>query len=418
VFVPVKILVVTQYFWPESFIINDLVKILSAQGHEVVVATGKPNYPDGCVFQGYQASGLQQEIFCGGVEVVRVPLRPRGAGGARNLLLNYASFVLSGLWYFPKLLKGRKFESILMFAPSPITSAIPAIFLKWRKKSHLAIWVQDLWPDSLSATGFLHHSWLLKMVGWLVQCIYACADTVLIQSKAFQVPVTRYASADKVIYYPNSFDMAQMSGDGEDAIPDNLANLLESHFCLVFAGNIGKGQAIETLVEAAAYLKDLPDFRLVLVGSGSMLGWVRERQVAEGLDNMVLPGRFPMDVMSQIYRRAAGLVVTLKNEEIFTYTIPSKVQAYLAAGKPIIAALNGEGARVVSEASAGLICPAEDAKALACTVRTLYAMTAIERDRMGAAGRAYFLAHFEMHRQAQRLVEIFEQRITPIGGKI
>lgn len=411
-----KILVVTQYFWPESFIINDLVRILAAQGHEVVVATGKPNYPEGSVFTGYQVAGLQRERFSGSVEVVRVPLRPRGPGGTLNLLLNYASFVLSGLWYFPRLLKGRDFAVVLMFAPSPITSAIPAIFLKWRKKSHLAIWVQDLWPESLAATGFVDNPWLLRMVGWLVRGIYACADTLLIQSQAFQGPVARYARADKLVYYPNSVDMAGMPEEGGEAIPDDLASLLESHFCLVFAGNIGKAQAMETLVAAAADLRDLSDCRLVLVGSGSMLEWVRERKADEGLDNLVLAGRFPMHLMPEILQRAGGLLVMLKAVEIFSHTVPSKVQAYLAAGKPIIAALNGEGARVVAEASAGLTCPAEDAKSLSRAVRRLYAMPARERARLGAAGRAYFLAHFEMNHQARRLVEIFKQRIAHGDG--
>lgn len=290
--------------------------------------------------------------------------------------------------------------------------------IKWRKKAHLAIWVQDLWPESLAATGFIRQPWLLKMVGWLMRGIYACADTLLIQSKAFHAPVARYARADKIIYYPNSVDVAGSSDDKGDTIPEDLASLLETHFRMVFAGNIGKAQAVETLVAAALHRKDLPDCKLLLVGSSSMLAWVRERKLADGLDNLILAGRFPIDVMPQIYRRAAGLVITLNDEEIFSYTIPSKVQAYLAAGKPIIAALNGEGARVVSEASAGLTCPAEDAQALVRAVRTLYAMTPSERQRMGAAGRAYFLEHFEMHRQAQRLVEIFEQRITSTVGTI
>jgi glycosyltransferase involved in cell wall biosynthesis len=412
-----KILVVSQYFWPETFIINDLVKTLSLQGHEVVVATGKPNYPEGRLYPGYKSAEVQRETFSAGIDVVRVPLRPRGNGSAVKLLLNYFSFVLSGVWYFPRLLQGREFDIILMFAPSPITSAIPAIYLKWRKKSHLAIWVQDLWPESLSATGFIHKSCLLGMVGWLVRGIYACADTLLIQSKAFHAPMARYARPDKLIYYPNSVDMAILSDDGGASIPDDLASLLESHFCIVFAGNIGKAQAVETLVDVAINLKDMPDCKLVLVGSGSMLEWTRERKIAEGLDNLVLAGRFPMDLMPKIYRRAAGLVVTLKDEEIFSYTIPSKVQAYLAAGKPIIAALNGEGARIVREASAGFTCPAEDAKALTQAVRNLYGMTESERDRIGDAGRTYFLEHFEMNRQAQRLVEVFEKRIAHIGGE-
>jgi len=412
-----KILLVTQYYWPETFIIDGLVNKLVKQGNQVVVLTGKPNYPSGNIFPGYQAADIQTEVLGDGVEVMRVPLRPRGAGGAKNLFLNYLSFVWSGLRYFPRLVKDRKFDVILVFAISPITSAIPAIPLKWRKKAHLAIWIQDLWPESLAATGFIRNRFALKVMGWVVKGIYAFADTLLIQSRAFHAPVARYAKEDKIVYYPNSID-TEMMGDGETApLSDELIQLLETHFCVVFAGNIGKAQAIETLVAAASRLRDLPDLRLVLVGSGSMLDWVRGEKAANGLENLVLAGRFPMNMMFQIYARAAGLLVMLKDEEIFSYTIPGKIQAYLAAGKPIIAALNGEGARVVIEAKAGLTCPAEDAEGLAQRIRELYSMSEQERDRMGAAGHAYFLEHFEMSRQATRLVKILEERIVYKGEK-
>jgi len=184
--------------------------------------------------------------------------------------------------------------------------------------------------------------------------------------------------------------------------------VLEAKFCVLFAGNLGTAQAVETLVEAAAQLRDLEGCRMVLVGSGSMLDWIRERKAALGLDNLVLAGRFPMSAMPGIYSRAGGLIVTLKDQEIFAYTVPSKVQAYLAAGKPIIAALNGEGARVVTEAGVGLVCPAEDAAGLARCIRALHAMPEDERIRMGKAGYAYFLEHFEMTRQTERLLEILD----------
>lgn len=405
-----KLLIVSQYFWPESFIINALTQTLAAQGHDITVATGKPNYPDGCVFAGYNAAGVLRETFSESVDVMRVPLRPRGAGGARNLLLNYFSFVWSGLRLFPGLLRGKEFDAILVFMPSPITTAIPAIALKWLKKAHLAIWVQDLWPESAAATGFVRHTWLLRVIGWFVRAIYAVADTLLVQSRAFQEPVARYARADKVVYYPNSVEAPDPTLP-EEPLPAKLVELLESSFCVVFAGNIGTAQAVETLIGAAERLKNRLDCKLVLVGSGSMFEWAKAKKSELKLDNLVLTGRFPMSAMPAIYRRAGALLVSLKDEEIFAHTIPSKVQAYLAAGKPIIAALNGEGARVVLEAGAGLTCPAEDAEALASRVRELHSMPPQERARMGEAGYAYFLEHFEMHRQAARLVEILEQRI-------
>ncbi|EAR23512.1 glycosyltransferase family 4 protein [Nitrococcus mobilis] len=412
-----NLLVVSHYFWPEAFIITDLVKRLVKHGHNVTVLTGRPNYPDGELFPGYAEPKLRHEQLPEGIDVFRVPLRPRGVGGASNLILNYLSFVWLGLRYFPRLVKNRDFDSILVFAPSPITQAIPAIFLKYCKRAHLAIWVQDLWPESLAATGFVRNRLILRAVGWMVHGIYACTDTLLVQSRAFIAPTARFARADKIIYYPNSIDPPGLDAAGDNPLPLDLLELLETHFCVVFAGNIGKAQAVETLVGAAARLKEVSGCKFVLVGSGSMVSWVRERKDTLGLDNLVLAGRFPMDTMPQIFRRAAALVVTLKDEEIFSFTVPSKLQAYLAAGKPIIAALNGEGARVVREAGAGVSCAAEDAGALAQCVRDLYVLPRSERERMGAAGYAYFLEHFEMNRQARRLVEILECRMAHTRGE-
>jgi glycosyltransferase involved in cell wall biosynthesis len=406
------ILVFSQYFWPESFIINDLARNLRDLGHRVVVATGKPNYPDGVIFEGYRASGVQKEMFDEDIPVYRVPLRPRWSGGALNLLLNYLSFVWSGLRWFPSLLKDVSFDAILVFAPSPITLAIPAIPLRRRTKAHLAIWVQDLWPESLAATGFVRNRIVLALVGVLVRGIYAFADTLLVQSRAFVGPVARYARADKIVYYASSLDVAKSAGQTAVRLPSELLSALKAHFCVVFAGNIGTAQAVGTLVDAASQISDLPGVKMVLVGSGSMLNWVREQKSVLGLTNLVLAGRFPMDAMPEIYRHAACLVVTLKDEEIFSYTVPAKVQAYLAAGRPIIAALNGEGARIVAEAGAGLTCAAEDSRALAQCVRLLHQMTEQERARLGESGRRYFLEHFEMRRQTRRLVEILEQRMA------
>lgn len=404
-----KLLVVTQYFWPETFIINDLVRKLAEQGHEVVVVTGKPNYPGGDVFEGYTAGGVQREYFAGKVEVIRVPLWPRGRGGAFNLTLNYLSFVASGLALFPWLLRGQKFDSILVFGMSPITQAIPAILLRRVKRAHLAVWVQDLWPESLAATGFVRSPHLLRIVGWMVRGIYACSDTLLLQSRAFTDPVARYACRDKLVYYPNS--IAQPSATTQPAkVPEELLDELGGNFSVVFAGNIGTFQAIETVVNAAQKLKNEPGLKIALVGSGSRLDWVRERKETLHLDNLILAGRFPMEAMPQIFERSSALLVSLKDEEIFAYTIPSKIQAYLAAGKPVIASLRGEGARVIEEAGAGESCEPENAEALVACILSLKGMSAAKREQMGAAGQRYFREYFDMDHQVELLVEILESR--------
>jgi hypothetical protein len=191
-------------------------------------------------------------------------------------------------------------------------------------------------------------------------------------------------------------------------VPGELLELLEQHFCVVFAGNLGTAQALDTLVQAAVHLRDEPRIRLVLVGSGSRLSWLKAQQQALGLDNLVLPGRFPMEAMPQIFERASALLVSLNDEPAFAQTIPSKVQAYLAAGRPILACMNGEGARVVCEARAGLASPAEQVLPLVANIRCMQELGTSERTAMGTSGRAYFDANFEMTSQVRRLVELLQ----------
>ncbi len=371
------------------------------------MATGKPNYPDGRVYPGYRAWGCQHERYLGTVDVLRVPLWPRGKGDAKNMLLNYLSFAGAGLLFFPWLLRGREFDAILVYAPSPITQAIPAILLKWLKKARLSVWVQDLWPESLAATGFVKNRYLLRMTGWLVRGIYACSDQLLVQSHAFIESVATYAARRKIVYYPNSVDV--QSPQESKPIPGELVSVLEKHFCVVFTGNLGTAQALDTLVQAARQLRDNDDIRLVLVGSGSRLDWLREQKQIHQLSNLVLPGRFPVESMSEIFTRSSALLVSLNDEDIFAQTIPSKIQAYLAAGKPIIACLNGEGARVVQEAGAGLSCPAEQVPALVTAIRRMQSLSELERATMGRSGREYFEQNFEMTRQIRRLVELLQK---------
>lgn len=412
-----RVLVVSQYFWPESFAINELVKTLSEQGHSVVVATGKPNYPDGEIFEGYQAGGAQIETFDGTVPVVRVPLRPRGKSGGLGLLLNYASFVYSGLRRFPSLLAPYEVDAIVVFAVSPITAALPAILLKRAKKAHLAIWVQDLWPESLAATGYIRSRPLLSLAGVMVRIIYGLADTLLVQSHAFVEPVARYARRDKIVYYPNSSKRMPEADAADVTLPSELSAVLANRFAVVFAGNIGRVQAIPTVIEAAVRLKAQPGIAIVLIGNGSLVAWARVRQQELALDNLLLVDRLPSTAMPAVYRKAGALLVTLNDQQALAHTVPSKVQGYLAAGRPIVAALPGEGARVVAESGAGLTCAPEDPAALADTIESMYRLSAAERRRMGESGKRYFSAQFDMDNQARRLVDILEERIAAVGPR-
>lgn len=383
-------LIVSQYFWPENFRINDIARSLLEKGIEVDILTGKPNYPGGKIFDGYRAWGCRCEGWSG-IDICRIPIVPRGKDKPLRLALNYLSFVASGLLFAPFLLRKKSLDAIFVYAPSPILQAIPAIFLGRLKKCPVILWVQDLWPESLSATGHISNPWILKAVEHVVRFIYRHVDLLLVQSEAFIEPVSALASGTPVKYHPNSVDKS-FSMPPSLAAPDIPG--LDGGFSVMFAGNIGTAQAVETIVEAADLLKDHSDIRFVVLGDGSRREWMLEEAKNRNLSNLHLPGRFPMEAMPALMQKAAALLVTLADQPIFAATIPSKVQAYLAAGRPILACLNGEGADLITAAGAGLAVPAEDGKALAGAILQLYRMSPQERDAMGVRGRLYYAQHF------------------------
>ena len=399
-----RILIVSQYFWPEGFRINDLAKTLVEKGVEVEVLTGKPNYPEGAIFAGYKAWGCQQEVWAG-VTIHRVPLTPRRKKGALNLVFNYLSFVVSGALIGAWLLRRKRYDVIFAYGTSPILQAIPALVLGWLKKRKVVVWVQDLWPESLEATGHVRHPRALALVGSVVRRIYANTDLLLVQSRAFEPQVRKLAGDTPIAYYPNSADPL-FAATGVALAP--LIPVMDSGaFCVVFAGNIGAGQAVETIVDAATLLRNHPDIQFVVVGQGSRQAWMVDEAAARGLTNLHLPGRFPGDLMPGLMQKASALLVTLNDQPIFAATIPNKIQAYMASGRPIIACLNGEGARVVEEAGAGIPVPAEDAKGLAEAVVRLFAMTGLERARLGVNGQKYFKAHFDHDMLTLQLMDHF-----------
>lgn len=402
-----RILVVSQYFWPEAFLINDLVRKLAEMGHEVVVATGKPNYPTGRIADGYRAGGVQRETFAG-VPVIRLPLRPRGRGSALSLSLNYLSFVISGVVRLPWLLRGRQFDAVLVFCISPLTQAIPAALIGRLKKAHVAIWVQDLWPESLAATGYVKNRFALSALGRLVRMIYASADTLFVQSEAFSQPVAVYADSAKIVYLPN---FAPDLDGGEIPLPESLEKQFDDCFSVVFAGNLGRAQSLPTIIEAARRLRNYPHIRFIIVGTGSEAAGLAARVGQEGLTNVVLVGPLDRHAMPGVFRRADALLVTLRNDPALNMTIPSKIQAYMQAGRPIVGALNGEGARIVTAAGAGFVAAAEDGEGLAKSILTLQSLPSNRRDAIGFAGKAYFEAYFDASQSAARLIELLQERI-------
>jgi colanic acid biosynthesis glycosyl transferase WcaI len=390
-----KVLIVTQYFWPESFRINDLAIGLAERGHDVTVLTGLPNYPEGRLFAGYGARGPWRERHRG-IEIVRVPIVPRGRGGRLRLGLNYVSFALSAS-LFGALRVRNAVDAVLVYEPSPVTVGIPGALMRWLKAAPVLFWVQDLWPESLRATGAVRSRWILAAVGRLVRWIYARSDYVLVQSRAFVGAVASAGvPAERIRYFPNSAERSE--GGAARAAP------LPEGFRILFAGNIGAAQDFVTILRAAELARAEARLRWIIVGDGRQRAWVEREIARRGLqDTVCLLGRHPPEAMPAFYAAADALLVTLRRDPIFALTVPSKLQSYLAAGKPILAALDGEGAAILAEAEAGLVAPSERPEALAEQAIRLSRTPPAERARMGESGRRYFARHFERERLLDQL---------------
>ena len=401
-----RLLIVTQYFWPENFRINDLVTELVLRGHRVTVLTGLPNYPDGAIFEEYRENPSCY-LLHGGAEIIRVPILARGQSGIR-LMLNYLSFVISASFFGLWRLRRHQFDVIFTYQLSPVTVGLPAAFIRAIKKAPMAMWVLDLWPDTLQAVGALRSPFLLKLVGKLVSFIYKRCDVILAQSRSFIPEIKKYTGDGKrVKYFPS---WAESVFDIHDVTPAKEVPVKPGSFNIMFAGNIGDAQDFPAILAAAEKLKSRTNIRWLIVGDGRMADWVRDEIGRRDLQECVLMlGRHSLDRMPSFFKHAQALLVSLKDEPIFSMTIPGKLQSYLAAGIPVVAMLNGEGAEILRRSGAGLSCPAGDHAALAASVLTLSAMGEEERELIGRNGRDISNLEFQRDMLLDRLEKWIEQ---------
>lgn len=404
-----RILVVSQYFWPENFRINDLVAEWCQRGHEVTVLTGYPNYPSGKVFPEFHENPGAYSSY-DSARVVRVPLLPRGSGAVR-LLLNYASFALSAACLGAWRLRGEAYDVIFVFEPSPITVGLPAALLRWLKRSPLVFWVLDLWPETLEAVGVVKSPKILKLVGYVVSFIYNRCDLVLAQSRSFVPAIRKHCDPRTwVEYFPSwsdsTFDFSSVEPASEVPAGDRFFNVM-------FAGNIGDAQDFPAILDAAETLKYQKNIRWLIVGDGRAADYVRSEVAARGLaDCFLMLGRYPVERMPSFYVHADALLVSLKDTPIFAMTIPGKLQSYLASGIPVLAMLNGEGAKIVSGSRSGLSCPAGNGKALAAAIMELAAMPPGELSKMGARGLALSRTEFDRNILITKLLAWFDGLAT------
>jgi glycosyltransferase involved in cell wall biosynthesis len=404
-----KILIVTQYFWPERFKINDIAKGLLESGHEVTVLAGLPNYPEGTLFPGYSFfKGPFVENY-EGIKVIRIPLITRGPKKGIRLALNYFSFMILATLLAPFIFFNKKLDDIFVYQLSPVTAALPALPIKWVTGAKIYFWVTDLWPETLEATNTVKSKWAIDLWGKLVTFLYKHSDKVLVTSKGF-IPkiIKRGISSDKLIYWPQW---------GEELfanpkINDNFLNegeIPKDSFIVMFAGNIGTSQSFDTIVSAAEMLKEKKQIKWVILGDGLHRKWVEQEVEKRRLnESFFLLGSRPLEAMPTYYSQSDVLLASLKEDPLFEITVPAKVQSYLPSGKPIIVSMDGEGAELINDAQAGISCKASNAKELAEAVERLYEMPNSERQKLGDNGKQYFFENFEREMLLSRLENIMD----------
>ena len=397
-----RLLVLSQYFYPEIFRINDLVQELVTRGHKVTVLTGLPNYPNGNIYESYKTDPSVFSEYKG-AKVIRVPMLPRGNASGLRLFFNYLSFAFMASFYGAWKLRGQDYDAIFVCQLSPVTVGLPAVLLRYLKRVPMTFWVQDLWPDTLAALGILNSRFGLALVGIVVRFIYKYSDLILVQSKGFVAGVEKYVSnKKKIAYFPNWAESA-LEIDGVNPAPEIPMNNL-GIFRIIFTGNIGDAQDFPAVIEAANILKNYSMIKWYIIGQGSMSKWVEERISSLGLGkNVLMLGQFPLERMPSFYKCANILLVSLQDRPIFSMTIPSKVQAYLASGRPIVGMIGGEGAEVIKHSQSGFVCQPGDYKNLAQLILKLSDMPREMLLQMGKDGRNYGQEHFDRDRLVSRL---------------
>lgn len=403
-----KILFVCQYFYPETFRGNDIAFHLAEEGHDVHVVTGIPNYPKGKFFPGYGLFKKRHEVI-NGVRVTRLPLVPRGEDNKIMLMLNFFSFFIVG--WFGMLFHAlwHKYDLVFCQQLSPVMMSSPAVLYKKMRHVPLYTWVLDLWPESLTAAGGINNKYILGFFNLFVKSEYKNSDKILTSSKSFDQSILKYGDyKDKVIYYPQWSDGASNASGLNFALPEKLQEFSSNgDFIVMFAGAVGEAHGMECNMQAALKTKEYKNIKWVIVGDGRRLDWVRSFVKENGIEETVITlGRFPSETMPLFFEKADVMLVSLTDSPLFNMYSPAKIASYMAAERPIIAALNGEGGEVIRAAECGWNVKAGDSDSLAKLVIALSQTDRQELAVKGQKGKAYYDKFFTKDECLKKLDEI------------
>lgn len=401
----IRVLLLTQWFEPEpTFKGMDFARELIRQGFDVEVVTGFPNYPGGKIYPGYSLKWLQRELI-DGVQVTRVPLYPSHDQGAVGRVLNYVSFAASSLFY--GLFAAKRPDVIYAYHP-PLTVGITAVLIRLFRRVPVVYDIQDMWPDTLRATGMFSNEKALNVVSRVCDWVYRRADQLVVLSPGFKrLLIERGVPAGKIEVIYNWCAEDSLAAP-QGVVP--TACFAQDKFSILFAGNMGKAQALDAVLRAAALLQQqAPDLTFVFLGGGVEVMRLQQLAADESLSNVTFLPPVAMTEVGNYLNAADALLVHLKKDPLFTITIPSKTQAYMAVGKPILMAVDGDAADLVRDSGCGQIAESENPQAIAYAALSLMQASSDERNAMAINSRRFYQEKLSLSVGAGRFGQIFKK---------
>jgi len=404
-----RILILTQWFDPEPFykgipFAKELVKL----GHEVEILTGFPNYPGGKIYDGFRIRFLQRENISG-IPVIRVPLFPSHDTSATRRILTYVSFALSATIF--GLFSVRSTDVIYAYHP-PATIGLPAVVISLIRRVPFVYDIQDLWPDTLLSTGMIKNQKALSIIDKFCKYVYSKASKITVLSPGFKSAlINRGVSECKIEVVYNWCDDSQIS---EEHIQNTLKKKLgmAGKFNILFAGNMGKAQALDAVLTAATVVENrFPDIQFVFVGGGVDVDRLKQKAKDLNLKNVLFIPPQPVSEVGKFLNSSDVVLVHLKKDPLFKITIPSKIQAYMAAGKPILIGVEGAAAELADQAGAGLSFIPENSNSIAQAVEKLFTMPSVDLKKMGAAGKLFYENELSLSIGTKKFEKIFQQII-------
>lgn len=407
-----RILLLTQWYPPEpQTVVSDVAESLRDYGHDVAVLTGFPNYPSGKLYPGYRLKAFQRETIHD-VPVIRVPLFPDHSRSGVKRAMNFLSFASSAALFGPWL--APRVDAIYVIHP-PLTIGIPAGVLSRLRGVPFVYEIQDMWPETLRATGMVHSQRVLGLLDWYAKRVYRRAAAIRVISPGFRDNlVAKGVPADKIHVISNWVDTEfyrPVEPDPSLAVQTGMAG----RFNVMYAGTIGLAQGLETILDAASLLGDLSEVQFVLVGDGADLERLQQRARSRGLKNVRFLGRYPAEEMSRLYALADVLLLHLRDDPLFRITIPHKVFAYMANAKPVLVAAHGDVAAVVESAGAGFSCLPSNPQAMADATRRFCAMPESNRRALGDNARRAACQSYARGPLTARIATMLEHVADPLN---